>query len=174
MFQFIPLLQARQVPSGTIVAALTLMGPMQVVGRLFLSARGDDFSSLRVGVFAMGSLVLALLVLLLLPPSLLWLGVFAGVFGLGNGMLTIVRGTAVAEIFGRERYAEINGALAAPAVLAKAAAPLALAAIWSSARAQVSVTLTVMALVMLSSLGLLYVVRLNVGGRSPEPRRRAP
>lgn len=169
MFQFIPLLQAQQVPSGTIVAALTVMGPMQVAGRLFLSARGADFSSLRVGLFAMGSLVLALLVLLLLPPSLLWLGVFTGVFGLGNGMLTIVRGTAVAEIFGRDRYAEINGALAAPAVLAKAAAPLVIAAVWSSTRAQVSVTLTVMALVMLSSLGLVYVVRLNAESRSGEP-----
>ena len=109
----------------------------------------------------MGSVILALLVLLLPTPSLLWLVVFAGLFGFGNGLLTIVRGTVVAEASGRERHAETNGALSAPAVQAKAVAPLALAALWSATQTQVAVTFTVLVLVGLSSLGLLQVVRLR-------------
>lgn len=66
-------------------------------------------------------------VLLLCPPNLGCLVVFAVLYGASNGVTTILRGTAIAELFGRERYAELNGALSAPAVVAKAVAPLALA-----------------------------------------------
>lgn len=79
----------------------------------------------------MSGLTAAIRVLLLLPLDLLWLGAFAVLFGSSSGVLTILRGIAIAELFGRERYAELNGALSAPAVLAKAAAPLPLAGLWS-------------------------------------------
>ena len=59
-----------------------------------------------------------LLILLFLPPRLVWLALFATLYGAGNGVTTILRGTSIAELFGRERYAELNGALSAPAVLA--------------------------------------------------------
>lgn len=159
MFQLIPWLQAAQVPDTTIVGAIAFMGPLQVAGRFFLATRGAAFSSLRVGVFAMAGLVLAVVLLLTLPPTLLWLSLFAGILGLGNGMLTIVRGTTVAEIFGRERYAEINGALSAPSVLAKASAPLVVAAVWSATGTPLAVPLTVLALLGLSVAGLVLVVR---------------
>lgn len=100
---------------------------MPVLGRFLLTARGNRFSTLQVGRWAISRLTAAIPVLLLLPLDLIWRGAFAVLFGLSNGVLTILRGTALAELFGRERYAELNGALSAPAVLAKAAAPLALA-----------------------------------------------
>lgn len=163
LFQLVPYLQARQVPTGSIILAITVMGPMQVTGRLLLSFWGERFSSLRVGLAAMGGLLLAVLVLWLLPPTLFWLCFFAGMLGLGNGMLTIVRGTSVAELFGRERYAEINGAIAAPAVLAKAAAPLAVAAVWSATNVASMVPLSVLVLLMVSLLGLLLAARVEAG-----------
>jgi hypothetical protein len=49
-------------------------------------------------------------------------------FGLSNGILTIVRGTVPQALFGRENYGAISGAMAGPALLAKAAGPLAVAA----------------------------------------------
>lgn len=159
MFQLIPWLQAAQVPDGTIVGAIAFMGPMQVAGRFFLATRGAGFASLRVGAFSMGGMVLAVVLLLVLPPTLFSLALFAGILGLGNGMLTIVRGTTVAELFGRDRYAEINGAIAAPSVLAKAAAPLFVAAVWSATGMSLAVPLTVLALFGVSVAGLLLVVR---------------
>lgn len=157
IFQLVPVLQSWGVASETIVSAIAVMGPMQVAGRLFLSTRGAHFSSLRVGAFAMGGLLTAVLILLLLPPTAVWLCVFAGALGLGNGMLTIVRGTAVAELFGRQRYAEINGALAAPGVIAKAAAPLVLASAWSHSGSARAVPLLAAALLVAGLCGLFYV-----------------
>lgn len=161
IFLLIPIWQARGVASETIVTTIAIMGPMQVVGRLFLSTRGDDYTSLGTGLFAMGVLLGAVFVLLGLPPTPGWLGLFAAAFGLGNGMLTIVRGTAVAELFGRERYAEINGALSAPGVVARAGAPLLLAGIWAQTGDPRSVPLVVAA-VLVGGLIALWRVRRSV------------
>jgi hypothetical protein len=48
-------------------------------------------------------------------------------YGLSNGILTIVRGTVPQALFGRENYGAIAGALAGPTLIAKAAGPLAIA-----------------------------------------------
>ena len=46
------------------------------------------------------------------------------VYGAGNGIMTIARGIAIAEIAGRARYAALTGILQTPAVLALALAPV--------------------------------------------------
>ncbi len=172
IFLLAQVLQARGVESGTIVSTIAIMGPMQVLGRLFLSTRGENYSSLGTGLFAMLVLLGAVLVLLLLPPTAWWLGLFSGALGLGNGMLTIVRGTAVAELFGRERYAEINGALAAPGVLARAAAPLVLAEIWSRVGDARAVPLVV-TLVVLGGLSALVWLRRTIAAGQVQGAARA-
>lgn len=159
IFQLVPILQALGVDNATILQAIVVIGPMQVLGRFLLTTRGDRFSTLRVGRWAMAALVSAILMLLVFPPRLLWLGVFAALFGAGNGVTTILRGTAIAELFGRERYAELNGALSAPAVLAKAAAPLALAGVWSATGEPRTVFAGVLALVLAGTAGLAIVTR---------------
>jgi MFS family permease len=55
---------------------------------------------------------------------------FAVVHGLGNGMITIVRGAGVAEILGTEGYGQVSGAITLANQLAKAAAPLGFALLW--------------------------------------------
>jgi hypothetical protein len=107
----------------------------------------------------MAGLAGAMLILLLLPAHLLWLGLFAVLFGAGNGVTTILRGTAIAELFGRERYAELNGALSAPAVLAKAASPLVLAAVWSATGQPKIVFAGVLVLVLTGIVGLVIATR---------------
>ena len=52
---------------------------------------------------------------------------FAVLFGFSNGVVTIVRGTVPAELFGRTGYGRMLGNLAAPALVARAIAPLAFA-----------------------------------------------
>lgn len=154
IFQLVPILQALHVGNGTILQAIAIIGPMQVLGRFLLTSRGNHFSTLRVGRWAMVSLSAAMLILLLLPPNLVSLALFATLYGAGNGVTTILRGTAIAELFGRERYPELNGALSAPAVFAKAAAPLALAGLWSATGAPKVVFAGVLALVLAGVVGL--------------------
>jgi hypothetical protein len=154
IFQLVPILQALDVDKATILQAIAIIGPMQVLGRLLLTWGGQPFSTLRMGRWAIGSLAMAMLVLLLLPPRLAWLALFAALYGLGNGVTTILRGTAVAELFGRDRYPELNGALSAPAVVAKASAPIVLAGLWSATDAPKIVFAGVFVLLLGGAFGL--------------------
>jgi MFS family permease len=159
IFQLVPALQASGAANATILQAIAIFGPMQVLGRFVLTTRGDNFSTLWVGRWAMAALLGAALILLVLPPKLPALAAFAVLFGAGNGVLTILRGTAIAELFGRERYPELNGALSAPAVLAKAASPLVLAWGWSAA-GEVRVVFAGVVLCVLVSAGGLALTTL--------------
>lgn len=159
IFQLVPTLQANGVDNATMLQAIAIIGPMQVLGRFFLTTRGNHFSTLRVGRWAMAGLFGAVVILLILPPRLLWLGAFAALYGASNGIITILRGTAVAELFGRERYAELNGALSAPAVLAKSAAPLAMAGLWSTSGEPKAVFAGVLALIAVGAIGVAIASR---------------
>lgn len=101
-----------------------LIGPMQVLGRLTEMAFGQRAAPSRVGMIAMGLLPASLLVLVLAGASAWSFVAFAVLYGAGNGVMTIVRGTIPVELYGREHYGAVNGALAAPVLIAKAAGPL--------------------------------------------------
>lgn len=159
MFHLIPALQERGVPNATIMQAIVVIGPMQVLGRFLLASHGRRFSTVRVGRWALASLGAAVLCLLVLPAETPWLILFAALFGAGNGVMTILRGTSVADIFPLERYAELNGALSAPAVIAKAAAPLALAGLWTAAGTPLAVFASVLGLVLIGAGGLWLAAR---------------
>jgi hypothetical protein len=52
---------------------------------------------------------------------------------MGNGMLTIVKGTAIAQYVSRDHVATLNGALGLPLALARAGAPLMVGLLWTPA-----------------------------------------
>ncbi|YCM43349.1 MFS transporter [Verrucomicrobiaceae bacterium 227] len=158
-FLIIPLLKAMSVEDAVILKAIVLIGPMQVLGRLLLATQGRHFSSLQVGRWAMGFLLASLLILLCLPPSIFWLCTFAVLFGMGNGVMTIIKGTAPAELFGTARYSEINGALASPGVLSKALAPSLLADLWGTGLDPKWVLVGILLLLLLGSLALEALIR---------------
>jgi MFS family permease len=56
---------------------------------------------------------------------------FVLLYGMGNGMLTIVKGTAIAQYVSREHVASLNGALGLPTAIARALTPLLLGVLWS-------------------------------------------
>ncbi|HYD70572.1 MAG TPA: hypothetical protein VED21_34250, partial [Azospirillum sp.] len=70
-----------------------------------------------------------------------------------NGVMTIVRGLAVPEMLTPEAYGAINGALALPSVIAKAAAPLAAAVLWQAAGSYDAVLLAALAGSLIVALG---------------------
>ena len=132
-FHLVPLLLARGHASAIIVGALAVVGPAQVAGRIALLAFRRGLSTAVAGGLALAMFPLSVLVLIALPSSQAALFVFAALYGGGNGIVTILRGTAVPDLLWREGYGAINGALALPINLAKGAAPLGAAAIWSLA-----------------------------------------
>jgi hypothetical protein len=108
------------------VLVSSLIGPMQVAGRVAEFAFGAHLRPLTVGTLAFGLFAVALL--LLTQVHGLWIAAlwFAAMYGWSNGVMTIVRGTVPGELFGHRRFGALLGRLARPQFVAKAIAPLAL------------------------------------------------
>jgi hypothetical protein len=72
------------------------------------------------------------LLALLLGAAHPWAAVvFVVLYGLGNGMMTIVKGTAIAQYVNRDHVASLNGALGLPTAISRAIAPLLLGLLWT-------------------------------------------
>ncbi|MGB6535876.1 MAG: MFS transporter [Xanthobacteraceae bacterium] len=104
------------------IAAAALVGPAQVAARLvefLLLRRGHPLISARFAavLHPLGAAAL----LLFGPPAAT---AFAVLYGAGNGLLTIARGTVPLAVFGPDGYGERTGLLGAPARAAQAFAPL--------------------------------------------------
>lgn len=112
------------------VLAVTLaawIGPVQVAGRIAEMTFARHLLPQSVGKFAFSALPLALLVLLFFGQQAWIVGLFCLLYGLSNGIMTIVRGTIPHALFGSENFGAISGAISGPALVAKAAGPLLLA-----------------------------------------------
>jgi len=153
------LLQTAGASPTAAIAAAALVGPAQV------GARIAEFIILR----RIHPLVSARLATALHPIGAAILAVtgpvgavaFVVLYGAGNGLLTIARGTVPLALFGPNGYGERNGLLGAPARAAQAAAPflfgllldrLGMASIWVSA------------LLCLAALGALLCLRARPAG----------
>ena len=121
----ISLLQGRGLGLSQAAWIGALIGPMQVLGRVLEYAFLSRWSPSRVGTLALWLLPLSLVLLAVVGPQIGLMALFALLYGSGNGIMTIVRGAIPAELYGRERYGAINGAMATPVLLAKAAGPIA-------------------------------------------------
>ena len=112
------------------------IGLMQVFGRLMLFFFEHHFD-VHLANRLIPCLIPLGLVFLLAgshagPDPSPWLGLlFVACYGVGNGMLTIVKGTAIAQYVNREHVASLNGALGVPIAIARAVAPLLLGVLWS-------------------------------------------
>jgi predicted MFS family arabinose efflux permease len=132
VFQFVPLLTTWGVEMATILTGVALIGPMQVAGRIVLMGFSARLETREIGTAVAVLLPAAVLALLCLPHTPVWLGLAAALYGAGNGVMTIARGTAVADLIGRTHYGAVNGALTLPTMVAKALAPVVTAVIWSA------------------------------------------
>jgi MFS family permease len=132
MFQFVPLLTTWGIDMAVILTSVALVGPMQVAGRVVLMVFSSRLETRQIGTAVMVLLPAGVLCLLFLPHTPLGLGLCTTLYGAGNGMMTIVRGTAVSDLIGRTHYGAINGALTVPMTVARALAPFMAAAIWAA------------------------------------------
>jgi MFS family permease len=127
----IALLQESGLSPAWVIAIPAAIGVIQVVGRLvlFVFERYWDVNAANRWIPTLiPAGVLALLIGGLSPAASL---VFVLLYGLGNGMNTIVKGTAMAQYVSRQHVGQLNGLLGLPIALARAAAPLTLGLLWS-------------------------------------------
>jgi MFS family permease len=101
----------------------------------------------------------------------LWLTVFAVLFGAGNGAMTVVRGALPVEMYGRERYGAIAGALATPGLLARAVGPILTALLWTALGGYEGTTMVLIAVAVLGALAFAYATRAAPEGSPPSTDR---
>jgi MFS family permease len=159
IFQLLPMLALWHVDTAAVLLTVTLIGPMQVLGRVALVAIGKRASVRVIGIGVMLALASSTLALMLLPKTGAALVLFAALYGSGNGMMTLLRGTSVAELLGRERFAEWNGLLAAPTLVANAAAPVVLGTVWTLSGRPEPVLWTVLVASAVAIAGILLATK---------------
>jgi len=120
----IPLLQTMGHSTRVAVLIAMLIGPMQVAGRIVERTIARNTAPQLIGKFCFSALPAALAALLLFGVQAWAIASFCILYGLSNGIITIVRGTLPQAMFGSENYGAISGAMAGPALLAKASGPL--------------------------------------------------
>lgn len=162
-FHLVPLLSERGVALATIVAVAALVGPSQVAARLGLLVL-ERWLSLRAAALLAATLpVGGTIVLALVGPRSPLLWIFPLLYGAGNGMMTIVRAAAIADLLGRSSFGAINGAIALPALIGTAVAPVAAAKLWHLLGNYDGVLAALLALAVTSVAGLLWAT----SGRRP-------
>ena len=137
------LLGALGLTEAQAVTVGTLIGPSQSAGRLIELMLGGAYPVMRLGYVATGTLPFAFGALSLTGGAVIGVVVFAVLYGISNGLVTIARGVITLGLLGRENYGRTLGTIAAPILAAKSLAPMAFAVIIDKAGA--GVALSVMA-----------------------------
>jgi hypothetical protein len=116
----VTLLQARGVGLASAVAYGALIGPSQVGARIVEMAGKGRHHPLWTLTAAM---LLVAAGLAGLAAGLPVVGLALVLYGAGNGIYSIARGTVPLALFGPERYASLMGRLARPGLVAQAFSP---------------------------------------------------
>jgi MFS family permease len=111
------------------VSISMLVGPMQVAGRIIELGFARHVRAVTVGVVAFALMLLALVALISVEGFGIAAVVFVIAYGFGNGVLTIVKGTAPVELFGRVGLGGLLGHLSRAGLYAKAVAPASFSAL---------------------------------------------
>ncbi|MGA0561558.1 MFS transporter [Ancylobacter sp. VNQ12] len=152
-FHLYPLLVEKGFETASVVAAMTLIGPAQVAGRIAIWVFAPRAPVRVIGSFTVAIFPLTLVALDVLPPSFMLIALVALLYGGANGITTIVRGLSVPEMLTREAYGAVNGAMSAPSTISRALAPLGAALIWSLSGSYDAVLMTIIFLTLLLAAG---------------------
>ena len=127
----LPMLAERGVGEEAAVLAASMIGPLQVAGRLAVLAVQRHVTTTppitAVSLLAMATASAALLGTSAIPGLLV---VFVLFHGAGNGVMSITRPVIVAELLGRRKFGVIAGLLAMPYLGLSALAPGLAGLVW--------------------------------------------
>lgn len=161
----VSLLRGYGLPETWVIVVPAAVGVLQVGGRALLFFFEHHLDLHQINRLIPCLIPLGLLTLLLAPlAAALQIGLvllFVLLYGVGNGMFTIVKGTAVAEYVNREQAASLNGALGLPMALARAAAPWLLGLLWSPGGGYTQGLWLMLGLSLLGILALVTAQRLT-------------
>jgi MFS family permease len=125
--QLVPILEAAGLATTGAVFIASLKGVAQVAGRVWDLTLARRWHPLDIGRISIGLLPLSFAVLMLGGANFWSALAFTLLFGVSNGLVTIVRGAVPLALFGPEGYGTVLGVLATPYLVLAALAPAAFA-----------------------------------------------
>jgi MFS family permease len=150
MSHLLPLLDERGVPQAMAILTASLIGPMQVVGRVVMLIFDRHVSIFFFAGLSFVFLALASSTLFVAGTVIGGLVCFAILQGSGYGVTSITKPTVTVNILGRTNFGAISGALAVPYMMAYAFAPTLSAEMWKHG----GYDLVVATCIVLPTLGL--------------------
>jgi MFS family permease len=160
-FHLIPLLVERGVEMNVVMIIIALIGPMQVVGRVLLMAGQRLITTIQLGALVYFAFPISMAMLALGVRAFFWLVVFAVIYGVANGLVTILRGISVPEFIGPEGYGVVSGALTMPTNIMRAAGPLLASIGWSMAGSYTPVLWVLAAIMLVAACGFAAAALLS-------------
>jgi len=127
----LPLLAEREVPTAIAVLAASLIGPMQVTGRIVMMMAERFVSMTVVAVICFVFMLAAATALFFAGASPFLVFVFVVLHGSGYGVTSIVRPVVTAGLLGRVGFGSISGMMAVGFVGGMAVSPVLAAQIWT-------------------------------------------
>lgn len=125
----VPLLEATGLVAATAVFIASLKGVAQVGGRIWDLTLARKWHPIDVGRVSIAFMPLSFTVLMLGGASATTAFLFVVLFGISNGLVTIMRGAVPLALFGPKGYGEVLGILATPYLLLAALSPLGFAVV---------------------------------------------
>ena len=148
--------------------AASSIGVMQVAGRIVLLVAGARINPSVTASIVVWLLPAAIVTLLALGVSPWFAFLYAFLFGSGNGMMTIVKGTATADLISRDRVAMLNGVLAMPTSVARAAGPILIATFWDYFGDPQAAVLVTLGIASCAALALAAAYRAAAGNNTAD------
>ena len=141
----LPILADRGLPEHLAVLAASLIGPMQVAGRLLMMAAERHVTTLSICLCCFLSMSIAGAALYLSTTAIVLVAIFVALQGAGAGVFSIVRPSVVAELLGRRDFGVTAGLLAIGFMGGSAVAPITASLIWGIGGYDLVLLLTVVA-----------------------------
>jgi MFS family permease len=160
------ILGALGLSEGAAIIIGMIVGPAQVIGRIGEMSLGPRASPLLAARISAAMQPISIAALAFGPLGIATGGVFAALYGMANGILTIVKGTVSLFLFGSAGYGEILGRLSVPSLGARAAAPLVYAYVFTAAGP--IPTLILSAVISLSGTFAIELVT-RIASQAPAP-----
>lgn len=119
----VPLFEGLGFTATAAVTLAALIGPSQVASRIGDILAGHWVKTMTPGLIAVG-LLPAALVIFASAGFALWAAlVFALLYGMSNGLMSIIKGIIPLALFGRQGYGLVIGTLSTPQLILNAIAP---------------------------------------------------
>ncbi len=128
----LPILADRGIGAATAVLAASMIGPMQVLGRVVMVATERRVNTFGVAMACYLGMAVGCAALLMADVAPWLVAVFVVLHGAAYGTASIVRPVLTAEVLGRRRFGVISGMLAIPFMGGFAIGPTAAALLWEA------------------------------------------